>query len=141
MSIQIILLPLFLQVALTFVLLFWMARVRTVVIRSGEVKIKDIALGQSNWPPKATQIANCYNSQLQVPLLFYVLTVLEIVTHHADLLFVAMAWLFVISRLLHAYIHTGSNYVPYRFMVFAAGVFILLAMWAIYAVRMLTGLP
>ena len=141
MSIQFVLLPLFIQVALTFVLLFWTARARTAVIRSGEVKMKDIALGQSNWPSRATQIANCYNSQFQIPVLFYVLTILAIVTRHADLLFVVMAWLFVVARLVHAYIHTGTNYVPHRFNAFAAGVIVLLLMWVIFAVRLIAGLP
>ncbi len=133
--------PLFVQVALTFVLLFWTARARTAVVRSGEVKMKDIALGQPNWPARATQIANCYNSQFQMPALFYVLTTLVIITRHADLLFVAMAWLFVVTRLVHAYIHTGTNYVPHRFNAFAAGTIVLLLMWAIFAVRLMAGLP
>ena len=52
-----------------------------------------------------------------------------------------LAWLFVLSRLVHAYIHTGTNYVRHRFNAFAAGVFILLAMWTIFAVRILLALP
>jgi hypothetical protein len=141
MAIQFVLLPLFVEVALTFALLVWTARARTAVVRSGEVKMKDIALGQSNWPARATQIANCYNSQFQIPVLFYVLTILAIATRHADFLFVVMAWLFVVTRLVHAYIHTGTNYVPHRFNAFAAGMIVLLLMWAIFAVRILLGLP
>jgi len=70
-----------------------------------------------------------------------VLTVLAILTRHADILFMVMAWLFVLSRLVHAYIHTGTNYIPHRFNAFAVGVFTLLAMWVIFAVRLLAGLP
>jgi len=29
-----------------------------------------------------------------------------------DLIFLVMAWIFVVSRLCHAYIHTTSNHVP-----------------------------
>jgi hypothetical protein len=141
MSIRTVLLPLFVEVALTFVLIFWTARVRTAAIRSGQSKMKDIALGQPNWPPRAIQIANSYNSQFQIPMLFYLLTVLAIVTRHADILFVVMAWLFVITRLVHAYIHTSTNYVPHRFNAFAAGVVVLLLMWIIFVVRILAGLP
>jgi hypothetical protein len=52
-----------------------------------------------------------------------------------------MAWLFVLSRLLHAYIHSGTNYVRHRFNAFAFGAIVLLAMWIIFAVRILLGLP
>lgn len=141
MSIPTILLPLFVEVALTFVLLFWMAHSRIGALKSGKTTLNDTALGQPNWPTRVQQIVNSYHSQFQLPLLFYVLTIVAIMTKHADFLFVVMAWLFVITRLVHAYIHTGSNYVRHRFNAFAAGVFILLAMWIIFAVRILLGLP
>jgi hypothetical protein len=137
MTIQTILLPVFVQVALTFALLLWMAMSRTASVTRGEIKIRDIALGQSAWPAQPTQISNCYNSQFQIPLLFYVLVILAWITKQADLIFVVMAWIFVVSRLAHAYIHTTSNHVPTRFRAFAVGVLVLLLMWIIFAVRIL----
>jgi hypothetical protein len=137
MTIQMVLLPVFVQVALTFALLFWMASVRTGSIRRGETKIRDIALGQSAWPDRPQQISNCYDSQFQIPMLFYVLVILAWITRQADLIFVVMAWIFVLTRLAHAYIHTTSNHVPTRFRVFAAGLLVLLLMWIIFAVRIL----
>ena len=137
MTIQMVLLPVFVQVALTFALLTWMAMVRTGSIRRGETKIRDIALRQPAWSPKATQISNCYDSQFQIPLLFYVLVILAWITKQADLIFVVMAWIFVLSRLAHAYVHTTSNHVPTRFNIFAVGMITLLLMWIIFAVRIL----
>ena len=137
MSIQAILLPLFVQVALTFFLLFWSGRARVAAVRRGDVHPRDIALRQPNWPKQETQIANAYHNQLELPVLFYVLTVLAIITRHADLLFVALAWLFVVLRLVHAYIHLTSNHVGRRFAVFAASALVLLVMWVIFAVRIL----
>jgi len=52
---------------------------------------------------------------------------------------VVMAWLFVLSRIVHAAIHVTSNNVNHRFAVFAVGVALLLMMWAIFAVRILLG--
>ena len=137
MTIQMVLLPVFVQVALTFGLLFWVAYARTGSVRRGETKIRDIALSQPAWPEQPTKVSNCYHSQFQLPLLFYVLVVLAWITRQADLIFVVMAWIFVILRLAHAYIHTTSNHVPTRFNVFAAGTIVLLAMWIIFAVRIL----
>jgi hypothetical protein len=136
-----VLLPLFVEVALTLMLLFWMGFARVGALRRGETRIAAIALGQPDWPVKAQQIANCFANQFQLPVLFYVLTALAIVTRQADLIFVALAWLFVATRLLHAYIHTGTNYVPWRFYVFLAGTIVLLVMWIIFAARILLGLP
>ncbi|MPZ59173.1 MAG: MAPEG family protein [Rhizobiales bacterium] len=137
MSIQAVLLPVFVQVALTFALMFWMGSARVAAIRRGEAKIRDTALGQPNWPPRVTQIANGYHNQFQLPLLFYAVVVLALLTRKADLLFVILSWAFVVLRVLHAAIHTGTNYVPYRFYVFLAGAVVLLLVWVIFAVRML----
>ncbi len=140
MSIKMILLPLFVEVALTFALMFKMGFARVGAVKSGKAKMADVALGQLNWPPKVQQVSNSYASQFQLPVLFYVLTALAIITHHGDYLFIVLAWAFVISRLVHAYIHTGSNYVRHRFNAFLIGAIILVAMWIIFAVDILLGL-
>jgi hypothetical protein len=137
MSIRTVLLPVFVQVALTFALVFWMASARTGAVRRGETKIRDIALGQPNWNTRTLQIGNALTNQFQFPVLFYVLVILAINTKTADLLFVVTSWIFVLARLAHAYVHTTSNHVPTRFNVFAVGLLVLLLMWIIFAVRIL----
>ena len=140
MTLPAILLPLFVQVGLTFVLLFWMGGVRVRALRRGEVKIRDIALDASAWPEHPTQVANCFNNQFQLPVLFYVLVILAIFTRKADLLFVIMSWVFVLTRILHAWIHVTSNRVQNRFYAFLVGAIVLLMMWIIFAVRILAGI-
>src|SRR5260370_27429259 len=119
MNIQMVLLPVFVQVGLTFALLFWMAATRTGSLKRGEAKMRDIALRQPAWPAKPTQVGNCYQSQLELPLLFYVLVIFAWITRQTDLIFLVMAWIFVVSRLVHAYIHPNSNHVPAPFNAFA----------------------
>ena len=135
MTVQATLAPLFVLVALTFGLLIWMGAVRFAAVRNREVRVGDIALGQLNWPPRVQQISNSYHNQFQLPLLFYVLTILALFLRKADLLFVVMAWIFVLLRIVHAAIHVTSNHVLHRFQVFAAGAVVLLLMWVIFAVR------
>ena len=138
MTVQMVLLPVFVQVALTFAMLFWMASARTRSVKSGETKIRDIALGQSAWPTRAQQISNNYASQFQVPVLFYLVVILALFTRTADLIFVVLTWLFVLARIAHTYVHTTSNHVPTRFNVFAVGVFVLIAMWVWFAFKIFT---
>jgi len=137
MSLQAILLPLFVQVALTFVLLFWMGSLRVASVRRGETRVADIALGQPNWPPRVQQVSNCYHNQFQLPVLLYVLVILAYIVHKADLLFVLLSWVFVLTRIVHAAIHTTSNNVRQRFNAFLAGAAVMLIMWAIFAIRVL----
>ncbi len=92
MSVQMVLLPVFVQVGLTFALLIGMVLARRSTLVSGETKIRDIALGEPNWPKGATQIANCYRNQFELPVLFYVLIALALAAapcrslHRADVL-------------------------------------------------------
>lgn len=137
MSVASLLLPVFVQVGLTFALMTWMATHRVTAIRSGAVRPRDIALREPNWPKRATQVANCFHNQLELPVLFYVLVALILITSTNSDVFVWLAWAFVITRLVHAFIHTGSNRVDRRFYAMAAGMVILIVMWVIFAVRIL----
>jgi hypothetical protein len=141
MSIQFILLPLFVQVVLTFALGFWLAGLRAPAVRRGEIKPRDIALREPNWPKHMLQVGNSYQNQFEVPVLFYLLTVLAIVTKQADLLFVVLAWVFVLSRVAHATVHVTSNHLGRRGAWFGIGALVLAIMWLIFIVRILVVLP
>lgn len=137
MTIQSVLLPVFVLVLLTFVLLFWMGRERVGALKRGELKQDAIALGQNAWPKRPAQLSRSFQNQFETPLLFYVLIALAIITKKDDFLFVVLEWLYVISRLVHAGIHTTNNRITLRFSAFAVGVGILIVMWVIFAVRIL----
>ncbi len=132
-----LLLPVFVQVALTFGLMFWMAYLRTGGISRREVRMADIALRQSNWPVRTTQVANAFHNQLELPVLFYVLVAFVLLKGQVTLAMVVLAWLFVAARIGHALVHTGSNYVPHRFYAFLVSVFALVAMWVLFALQVI----
>lgn len=140
MTLQSVLLPLFVQVALTFGLMFRMGYLRISSVQRGEVRAGDIALRQPNWAPRTLQVANAFHNQLELPTLFYVLTILAWIAREADLLFVVMAWMFVALRLGHAFIHVTSNNVRQRALVYGGAALVLIAMWIIFAVRVLLAL-
>ena len=137
MSIQMVLLPVLVLVGLTFVLLMWMVGARRGALVGGETKIRDIALGQPNWPTRATQIGNCYANQFELPLLFYILIALALPLRHADLVIVLLSWVFVVTRFVHAGIFVTSNDLGRRSMAWLAGVVVLLAMWLYFALKIL----
>jgi hypothetical protein len=131
--------PMLVQVGLTFALLFWMARERYVAIKTRVVRPAQIALGEPGWPITATKVANSFRNQLEVPILFYLLVVLAIQTRMIDGVLVALAWVFVSTRLAHAAVHTTCNDVMVRGSVFGVGVLVLFAMWIWLAARLLGG--
>ena len=137
MSVQMVLLPVFVLVGLTFALLLWMAGTRREALVGGETKIRDIALGQPNWPKRATQIGNCFANQFELPLLFYVLIALALPLRHADLVLVLLSWVFVVTRFVHAGIFVSSNDLGRRSLAWFAGVLVLFAMWLYFALKTL----
>ena len=137
MSVQMALLPVFVLVGLAFALLLWMAGARRQALVGGGTKIRDIALGQPNWPTRATQIGNCFANQFELPLLFYILIALAMPLRHADLFIVLMSWVFVVTRFVHAGIFVTSNDLGRRSIAWFAGAVVLLAMWIYFALKIL----
>lgn len=140
MSHQAILAPLFVQAALTFVLLFTLGPARVGAVRRGEVRVRDIALGQSAWPERITQLSRNFDNQFQLPVLFYTLVGLAIVTAKVDAALVGSAWAFVASRAVHSFVHVTSNAIALRFRAFVVGAVVLAAMWIWLAARVLGGM-
>src|SRR5438445_4033456 len=137
MSVQTVLLPVFVLVGLAFFLLLWMTTARTRALKGRETSLDDIALGEPNWPTKVTQIGNCFGNQFEIPVLFYVLIALALPLRHADLFIVVMSWVFVATRFVHAGIFVNSNDLGQRSSAWFAGVLVLLAMWIYFALRIL----
>jgi hypothetical protein len=137
MSVQMVLLPVFVLVGLTFALLLGMATARTRAVTSRETNLRDVALREPNWPTRTTQIGNCFANQFEMPLLFYILIALALPLRHADLVIVMLSWVFVVTRFVHAGIFVTSNDVRHRSPAWFAGVLVLFAMWLYFALKTL----
>jgi hypothetical protein len=72
-----------------------------------------------------------------LPLLFYVLVAIALPLRRADLVFVMLSWVFVVTRFAHAGIFVTSNDVRQRSLAWFAGVLVLMAMWLYFALRLL----
>ena len=136
MSMQAVLLPLFVQVVVTLVVLYVLGARRFVAVRGGKVR-GPVALREPNWPTHTRQAEYNYQNQFELPVLFYVLTILVIMTKQADLVFVLLAWIFVATRALHAFVHLTSNRINHRASSFVVGAVVLTIMWIVFMVRFL----
>lgn len=139
MSNAAILAPVFVQIALTFVLLLWMGRERYACVGRGEVPVAEAAEGRAQWPARVRQIERSFHNQLEIPLLYYALVAFAMIAGTADGLLVALSWLFVASRLAHAFVHVTSNDVRLRGPAYIVGVFVLIGMWTLFAWRVFSG--
>ncbi len=132
--------PVLAQVFLTLALMILMAIKRVGGARARRYKIRDIAVNNNNYPDDIRKFGNAYANQFELPVLFYLLTVLLIITgKHSSNLYVGLASLFVLLRYIHAFIHVTSNHVIRRFYAFLAGAVVLVCMWILFAVSVFVG--
>lgn len=123
--------PVFVQVLLTIAVygLLALSRARAIGGMNCGRGNPDLALGRVEWPEDAVKRAANQRNQFELPVLFYAITAFALILNGADFLMVVLAWLFVLSRILHAAIHIGPNKVRWRSPVFAVGFLIVAIMW------------
>ena len=129
MELHNLLYPVYGQVLLTLFLLFRMGFMRVNAVRTGQVKFKDIALGQNNWPENITKTSNCFHNQLETPVLLYFAVTVIGFTNKADTTYFVLASIFLFFRILHAFEEINRNDVKKRFLAFFLGSVTLLVIW------------
>ena len=131
MNKNLILLPLLLQ-AFTTLLAYSILRIRrNKATTAGLVNEERRALHDDAWPEHVLQINNNIRNQFELPTLFYVLCLVLWCVNFVGPVGLATAALFSLSRLVHLYIHTGSNYVPHRRLVFTVGLAMVVVMFCV----------
>ena len=68
MSFATVMMPLFVEVFLTFALLFWAGALRSGDLLAGTVKPEEIGLRELNWPRRTAQVSNAYSNQTELPM-------------------------------------------------------------------------
>jgi hypothetical protein len=139
MSTLIVLGPLLAMALITFILMFGMVLTRTRAVKQKKTNPKDALIrgGKNPWPPQAAQFSDAYHNSLELPVVFYALSILTIFTGYANTTFVVLSWLFVLCRAVQASIHVTSNTRKYRSYAFRAGALVLFAIWAALTYRLI----
>lgn len=131
--------PVVALVVLTAIVALTMAVYRNVALIRGAASARYFRTFAADSPAEwVERPARAYMNLLELPVLFYVVCLLMLATGRFDSVQVALAWIFVIARYAHAFIHIAFNYVPLRFAAFLAGVVTLALMWTRFAAQNLS---
>ncbi|MAB23046.1 MAPEG family protein [Pseudomonas sp. 5Ae-yellow] len=133
MNAQLILLPVLLQIALTLASYVALARAKSKALALGQVDEVRRALHSDAWPDSVIKINNNIRNQFETPVLFYVLVLVLLNLGAVGWLTQLLAWLFVLSRIAHTLVHTGTNQLPLRRRLFTFGCVVLILMTALAA--------
>ena len=121
MNKDLIFLPVLVQILLTLIIFVWLGVVKSRAAKLGQVDPEKRALHPDAWPDHVLKVSNNINNQFETPVLFYALALMHWALDSVDIFALVFAWGFVVTRIVHAYIHTGSNIVPVRRRVFTIG--------------------
>jgi hypothetical protein len=133
-----VLYPMLALIGWTFLVLLLMARRRIAAVQAGRVHAREFALGESAAVPADCTIVNRhYMNLLEIPLLFYAVSLTYYVTQQADAVALALAWSYVALRLAHSAVHLGSNRLFHRLLAFAFSNFALMGLWGWLLVKLL----
>jgi hypothetical protein len=128
--------PVLAQVLLTLILFFQLAIARAAVLRTRQVRFRDVALSGDAWPEDARKVGNNVRNQFETPVLFYVLCGVATYIGATGSFMALLAWIYVATRVVHAAIHTTYNRVQHRFLPFVVGFLALVLMWVVIVLRL-----
>lgn len=121
--------PVLAQILWTFVVLTVTFLRRKKAFANREVRVADVAVSTERYPEPARLAAANFSNQFETPVLFFALVLIAIHVGATGYVMATLAWAFVATRVVHTLIHTGSNDLRQRALVFAAGVACLFLMW------------
>jgi hypothetical protein len=113
-----------------------MFRRRYHAVKSGEAKVGQYKV-RSTEPASSVTVANNLINQFELPVLFHVLCLALFVTNGVNYLTLALMWLFIATRYVHAFVHLTSNNLRHRSRMFFLGAVILLVAWVWFALHLL----
>lgn len=127
--------PVIVQVALTYAIYALISRRRIAAIKAGDATVSQFRENQ-NEPPQSRFVRNSLENQFELPVLFFAASISAFVLGFADVAMIALAWVFVLSRVAHAWVHVTTNRIRHRRPAFVLGFIVLGAMWSLIAWRL-----
>lgn len=121
--------PLFAMVLLTFGIGMLMLRARIRAVRDGLNPGYFHFNRGARLPDELVKVSQHYENLFELPVLFYAACLALYVTDSVDMTGLVLAWVYVASRLVHAYVHLGHNRLRSRRRVFLLGMAVLFSLW------------
>ena len=135
MDARVIFLPALAMVALTTVVWFRMYFMRIGQMKRERIHPQRVATSaQSTALLTDSRAADNFRNLFELPVLFYLALAAAAATGAAGPLFLALAWLFVVLRVLHSVIHCTYNKVIHRFYAYLCGGLVLWTLWIVLSI-------
>jgi hypothetical protein len=128
MESKLIFYPVIAQIILTFIVYMLLPIAKKRVLKTIDVDLARRALHNDAWPDSVLKISNNVQNQFESPVLFYALCFMLWALNVVSVFVLLVAWGYVVLRVVHVFVHTGSNAIPIRKQVFMASTVLLIAL-------------
>ncbi|MDE1147589.1 MAG: MAPEG family protein [Azospirillaceae bacterium] len=103
---------------------------RTGAVRRGNVRLSYFRnFNTGNQPDSLATGQRAFNNLFEAPTLFYVVCLALMVWRQGDHLYLLLAWLYVVARVVQGGIHLTYNNVLHRSLAYMASMVILVILW------------
>ncbi|ODB91949.1 MAPEG family protein [Candidatus Thiodiazotropha endoloripes] len=109
-------------------------------VREGSLSIAYFKYNRGGRPPEyLIKISHYFQNLLETPQLFYLSTIVILLLGKSDPIYLGLAWCYLASRMIHSWIHLGSNNVLHRKNAFIVSYLLIFIIWIRLLLQLLMG--
>jgi len=129
--------PVLAQMAIPIIVIMLNGKRKAADVKAGVANPEKSALDNTAWTVPVIKTSRNLANQFQFPVIFYGLCFILATIGAADMPVLIVAWAFVASRVVHAYVHVTSNYVPLRLRAFVVSMLLLLILFVMTMIALI----
>ncbi len=131
--------PVLAQLLIPIVVLLLNGKRKSDDVKSGNFDREKAAMNNEAWSKPVVLTSKNLANQFQLPVIFYVLCLILANIDAVSMFILVVAWIFVVTRYVHAYVHVTTNDVSARLRAFLLGAVSLFVLFGL-TVKVLTSL-
>ena len=130
--------PISIMVFLNLFLIFRLIYMAVSYIKNEDINLGQFRIYEGDFPDKLWSARQQYQNMFEIPILFYLLCLLNIIFNNYSQFDIILSWSFVFSRVIHFFIRLKNqkdiNIIP-RTIVFVLGLLFLSIGWINFLLR------
>ena len=123
--------PVLAQLLIPILVLLLNGKRKSADAKSGQFDREKAAMDNEAWSRPVVLTSKNLANQFQLPVIFYVLCLILASLNTVTMVTLVVAWFFVATRYVHAYVHVSTNYVPARLRAFLLGALTLFVLFGL----------
>ena len=130
--------PITLMAFLNLFLIFRLIFMATIYTRSKDIRLSQFRIYEGEFPDRLRSARQQYQNMFEIPIIFYLLCLLNIYFNNYNQFDIVLAWGFVIFRMIHFFIRLQNqkniNIIPRTFIFIISLIFLTIG-WVSFVIK------